>query len=513
MFFIKRLVFSVDTWYDIIIKIIMGKNGVFLCFSSRLKANDLESIRKGMNNMAENGHKTTAELRQLLKDSMTTHGVLSPEGRLTAHERMNLFFDEGTFVEVGAYIGRKRTELDSEADDSFEPVVTGYGAVDGTLVYVFSQDFSRLHGALGEMHAKKIVKIVEMAARSGAPLVGIFDSAGAKILEGVDSLAGYGSIMRAIGTAPITKIAVVCGPCGGAGSVIAELFDLLIGAKKTGKLFVSPSGKKADGISAKESLVDIVCEDDAAAVTKARIACSYFTGTHPQSDDINRIVALDGILSQDVYDVHAVIDTVFDAGSFMETGAEYAGSMVTGFAAIGGRVVGIVANNPATKGGLLCPCAADKAARLLSVCRGAALPVVTLVDTDGIADKAHAEEMGFAAKLSGLAAAYVNLTAPAVTVTLGKSYGTAHTVMGSKALTGGVALALDRAKISAMSPDSAVEFLGEVDDESRHSEIAARWAQTYASPLEAAKSGHIDDIIDAAELRQRIGAALEMLCF
>ena len=167
--------------------------------------------------MADKGHKTTAELRALLQNSLTAKAKPAKDGRLTAHERMQLLFDEGTFVEVGAYIGRKRTE----ADDSFEPVVTGYGAVNGALVYAFSQDFSRLHGALGEMHAKKIVNIIKMAVRSQAPLIGVFDSAGAKILEGVDALAGYGSIMHAIGTAPITKIAVISGICGGASAVIA----------------------------------------------------------------------------------------------------------------------------------------------------------------------------------------------------------------------------------------------------------------------------------------------------
>lgn len=463
--------------------------------------------------MAENGHKTTAELRQLLKDSMTAGGTLAKEGRLTAHERMRLLFDAGTFVEVGAYIGRRRTELDREADDSFEPVVIGYGAVNGALVYAFSQDYSRLHGALGEMHAKKIVTIIEMAARSGAPLVGVFDSAGAKILEGVDALAGYGSIMRAAANANIPKVAVISGLCGGANAVIAEMFDLVIGAKRTGKLFASPSGKTSEGISANEGLIDVICEDDESAVVKARIVCTCLAGADSQNDDINRTVALDSILSQESYDVREVISAVFDAASFTETGAGHADSMVTGFAAIGGRTVGIVASNPASKHGLLCPCAADKAFRLLRLCQSAKLPVITLVDTDGIADKVQAEDMGLAAKLSRLAAAYAGLMSPAVTVTLGKAYGTAHTVMGSKALTGGVALALDRAKISAMSPDAAVEFLDKVDDESKHAKIAESWAQTYASPLEAAKSGHIDDIIDAAELRQRIGAALEMLCF
>lgn len=463
--------------------------------------------------MADKGHKTTAELRALLQNSLTAKAKPSKDGRLTAHERMQLLFDEGTFVEVGAYIGRKRTELDVEADDSFEPVVTGYGAVNGALVYAFSQDFSRLHGALGEMHAKKIVNIIKMAVRSQAPLIGVFDSAGAKILEGVDALAGYGSIMRAAGTAPITKIAVISGICGGASAVIAEMFDLIIAAKNTGKLFVSPSGKTSEDVTANESLIDLVSQDDTAAVKQARTLSAYFTGTLPQEDDINRTVELDGILSNAGYDIHEIIRSVFDSGSFTEIGAGHADSIVTGFASIGGRSVGIVANNPAVKGGILCPCAADKATHLLSVCRRAGLPVVTLVDTDGVADKLHAEEKGFALKLARLAGEYTALTSPAVTVSLGQSYGTAYAVLGSKNLTGGVALALDRAKISAMSPDSAVEFLDKVKDESHHANIAARWAEQYASPLEAAKSGHIDDIIDTAELRQRIGAALEMLCF
>ena len=465
--------------------------------------------------MADTGHKTTAELRELLRNGQTAEEKsLAEKGRLCARERMRLLFDEGTFVEVGAYIGRKRTELDRDADDSFEPVVTGYGAVNGTLVYAFSQDFSRLHGALGEMHAKKITKIIETAAYSHAPVIGVFDSAGAKILEGVDALAGYGSIMRAVsGASELPRIAVVSGICGGASAVIAEMFDIVIAAEKTGKLYTSPSGGAADGVTADPALIDIVCEDDAAAVGKARALIAYFDSMLETDDDINRAVEIDGILSARDYNIHDVISTVFDAGTFTELGAEHADSMVTGLAAIGGRAVGVIANNPAVKGGKLCPCAADKASRLLALCRTAEIPAVTLVDTDGIADSAKAEEKGLAAHLAALARAYAEASVPCVTVTLGSSYGTAYTVMGSKALCGGIALALDRAKISAMPPEAAVAFLDKVTDESRHAEIADTWAEKYASALEAAKSGHIDDIIDSAELRQRIGAALEMLCF
>ncbi len=467
--------------------------------------------------MAETVHKTTAELRALLQKGQTDEQkALAKEGRLCARDRMALIFDEGTFVEVGAYVGRKRTELDKDTDDSFEPVITGYGAVNGTLVYAFSQDFSRLHGALGEMHAKKIVNIIAMASKSNAPIIGAFDSAGAKILEGVDALAGYGSILFALEDAAVPKIAVVSGICGGASAVLAETFDIVVGAKKTGKLYASLAGKADDAISVDPSLIDIVCEDDTAAVTKARDLVKYFAGETVAADDINRTLDIEGILANESYDIHDVIAHTFDIGSFTELGGDHAKSMVTGLATVNGAPVVVIANNPAHKNGAICPCGAKKAIFALDIAYTADLPVVTLVDGKGIADKKEAEQKGFARILAKLSSSYAMrgvsyAKLPTVTVTLGSSYGTAYVVMGSKALTNGVALALDRAKISAMNPDSAVSFLDEVNDEAKHKEIANEWAERYASPLEAAKSGHIDDIIDSAELRQRIGAALAML--
>ena len=465
--------------------------------------------------MAETVSKKTAELRELLKTGQTAEQkALAKEGRLCARDRMALIFDEGTFVEVGAYIGRKRTELDKETDDSFEPVITGYGAVNGTLVYAFSQDFSRLHGALGEMHAKKIVNILAMANKSGAPVIGVFDSAGAKILEGVDALAGYASIMNALESSVSPKIAVVSGVCGGATSVLAQMCDVVVGAKKTGKLYAALSGKVEDAISADPSQIDVVCEDDAAAVTKARELVKYFAGSDDCADDINRKLDIEGILANDKYDIHDVIAVTFDAGSFTELCGENARSMVTGLATLNGNPIVVIANNPSYKDGFLCTGAAKKAIFALETAAIADLPVVTLVDGNGIGDSKNFEEKGFSRVLARLASEYAKrayFNKPTVTVTLGTSYGTAYTVMGSKSLTGGIALALDRARISAMNPGSAVAFLDEVKDESQHKETAKEWAERYASPLEAAKSGHIDDIIDSAELRQRIGAALEML--
>ena len=467
--------------------------------------------------MAETTTNKTAELRTLLTKGQTEgQKALAKSGRLCARDRMNLIFDEGTFVEIGAYIGRKRTELDTEADDSFEPVITGYGAVNGTLVYAFSQDYSRLHGALGEMHAKKIVNIIKMAAKADAPIIGVFDSAGAKILEGVDALAGYGSIMCALEDADIPKIAVVAGICGGSTAVMAEMFDVVVGAKKTGKLYAALSGKAEDAISVDPSLIDIVCADDKAATLKARDLIKYFAGASESADDINRVLDIEGFLANDNYDIHDIIAHTFDAGSFTELCGENAKSMVTGLATIGGNPVVVIANNPSYKDGFLCTGAAKKAIFALETAMTAELPVVTLVDGNGIGDSKNFEEKGFARILARLASMYAQrnctyMNLPSVTVTLGMSYGTAYTVMGSKALTGGVALALDRARISPMSPDSAVAFLDAVKNESKHKETAKAWADRYASPLEAAKSGHIDDIIDSAELRQRIGAALAML--
>ena len=372
--------------------------------------------------MAETVHKTTAELRELLKNGQTAdQAALAKAGRLCARDRMALIFDEGTFVEVGAYIGRKRTELDKEADDSFEPVITGYGAVNGTLVYAFSQDFSRLHGALGEMHAKKIVKIIEMADKANAPLIGVFDSAGAKVLEGVDALAGYSSIMAALEISCIPKIAVVSGICGGASSVVARMFDLVIGAKKTGKLFAALSGKVEDAVSADAYQIDITCEDDKAAVLKARDLIKYFAGECEVTDDMNRIVNVDGILANDAYDIHDIIANVFDLGSFTEIADDHAKSMVTGLAFMNGIPVAVIANNPSYKGGFLCPGAAKKAIFVLNLALATDIPVVTLVDGCGIGDSKNFEEKGFSRILAKLASSYARLDGLSVTVTLGTS--------------------------------------------------------------------------------------------
>ena len=454
--------------------------------------------------MAQN----TKELREIIN---ARHSEASAElekaGKLTARARMDVIFDEGTFAEVGAFIG------DGE---EFCPVVTGYGAVDGMLVFAFSQDYSRLHGAMGKAHAKKICKIIEMALEVNAPVIGVFDSAGAKIDEGSDALNACGEVISSLAFSKgmIPTIAVVAGPCGGAGAVAASLCDVIIVAEKTGSLYMVPSSMLEDKTLGKpEKLAEtgvsaITAEDDASACLAARDLCKYFTPEMITTDDGNR--AFDASVFENLkYDVHSVIGSLFDAGSFTELFAKRAPQMTVGLASMNGRVCGVIANNPSFKDGKMCPGACEKAVKLIKLCRTIDVPVVTLVDGVGVGTTDKIEIGGVAGKLAELAMAY-SASARKVTVITGEAYGTAYSVLGSKALGADFVLALDRAKISPMNPVSAVEFLGEVYDESKVDEIAAKWADENASPLEAAKKGYVDDIIEASELRARVASVLEM---
>ena len=451
---------------------------------------------------------TTKKLREIIN---ARHSEASAElekaGKLTARARMDVIFDEGTFAEVGAFIG------DGE---EFCPVVTGYGAVDGMLVFAFSQDYSRLHGAMGKAHAKKICKIIEMALEVNAPVIGVFDSAGAKIDEGSDALNACGEIISSLAFSKgmIPTVAVVAGPCGGAGAVAASLCDVIIVAEKTGSLYMVPSSMLEDKTLGKpEKLAEtgvsaITAEDDASACLAARAICRYFTPEMITSDDGNR--AFDAsVFENPKYDVHSVIGSLFDAGSFTELFAKRAPQMTVGLASMNGRVCGVIANNPSFQDGKMCPGACEKAVKLIKLCRTIDVPVVTLVDGVGVGTTDKIEIGGVAGKLAELAMAY-SASARKVTVITGEAYGTAYSVLGSKALGADFVLALDRAKISPMNPVSAVEFLGEVYDESKVDEIAAKWADENASPLEAAKKGYVDDIIEVSELRARVASALEM---
>ena len=450
----------------------------------------------------------------------------------TAKSRITALFDAGTFAETGAFAHKLAAEFGGIDKSELEGVVTGYGAIDGRLVFAFAQDTSRMKGALGAMHAKKICDLYDLAIKNGAPMIGIFDSAGAYIMEGVEALAGYGKIMKKASDASgiIPQIAVIAGNCGGAMTTIASMFDILVGAK-SGSFYVNPPfvmnelDKNAElgkiETAAKKGEISVVCDTDTDALAYARKLLSYIpqnnadgTAYSATTDEINRLTPdVSAIISANGYSMADVITAISDDAAFLELGADHAKSMLTGFVTLNGMVVGVVANNPSHKGGKLTGCAAKKAARFISFCDCFKVPVLTLVDTEGYDTCVDAEKSQYSAALAKLASAYASSSNAKVTVVLGKAYGAAYTLMGSKSVGADIALACDSAKISAMPTSSAVAFAwnDKVTDNAKRGEIEAEWDAVMASPVIAAKAGEIDDIICLDELRQRTSAAFEML--
>lgn len=443
------------------------------------------------------------------------NALLSNKGG--AYDRLCLLFDEGTFVETGRFVKSVTTKFDINPENAFEGVVTGYGAVEGRLVFAYAQDSSRMKGAMSEAHAKKIVSIYEMAMKAGAPVVGILDSIGAKVLEDVAVLAGYGAIMKASAKASgiIPQITVVAGNCTGSLATIAAMADISIGAED-GKYFVnSPISLKAKGMedagsiktaAANGSLSLSACCTECAIKEAKKIICllpannvegTAYTET---KDDPGRAIASD------------IAAELADTGSAIELGKEYGKSVTTSLATIAGITVGIV--NAADK---LTPKGANKAAKFISFCDSFSIPVVTLVDCEGLVVCPDAEKAPFSAALARLAAAYASSTNAKVTVVTGKAYGQAFTLLGSKALGADVALATEDAIISIMPTEAAVDFIfGEeimasADPVAEKKAVSAEWESKMASPVSAARNGDIDDIITKADVRYRVASALEML--
>ncbi len=471
---------------------------------------------------------TAAELKDLLAQRSAG-----------AYEQVRSLFDASTFVELGAYVKRTTTEFDSKGDanSEFEGVITGYGAIDGRLVFAFFQDPSRMKGALGAAHAKKICHLYDMALKNGAPVIGIFASAGAKIGEGVDALSGYGAIMKAVSRASgvIPQIAVLGGVCAGCAATVASMFDFVIGATDCAKLYVNaPYAAKCatgdDSIGSipyayENGLVTFAEENVSAALAKAKLLLNYLPANNQEgtvyalpSDDENRPNGgLEALLASGSYTAQDLLAELSDCGQYLELQGGYGKSIVTALCQLGGMVVGVVASNRAEHDGRLCPACATKAARFISMCDALRIPLLTLIDSDGLCTAPEAESAPFATALAQLAGAYASSQNAKVTVVVGHAYGSVFTLLGSKALGADVVFALDCAKISILAPEAAVEFLyadqikAADDSAAEKDNLLTEWNTYHASPLCAARSGDIDDIIDYAEFRARICAAFEML--
>ncbi|MBE6552999.1 MAG: hypothetical protein E7666_01505 [Ruminococcaceae bacterium] len=428
-------------------------------------------------------------------------------------EKLAALFDAGTFAETGAFVKR--------ADGDMVGVVCGYGAIGGKLVYAFAQDSDRKKGAFDALQAEKIAALYGMAMKNGAPVVGLFDSAGAVVCDGASAMSAYGKLLRVVSDASgvIPQIAVISGVCAGMAATVAAMFDLTVTVKDRSQLFVNAPfvvGKEigsADAI-AKNGLASIEVENDGEVAQTVAKLIDLLPANNAEgviaedpTDDINRRLASIQEGGKET------VGRIADCNAFVQIGESYAPEMITGLCKLGGVTCGVVANNAAEKNGVITVAGARKAAKLIAFCDSFSIPVVTLVDSVGVEISESAENAPLAAELGKLAMAYASADTAKITVVLGKAYGASFTLMGSKALGADMVYALPESEISVMDPASAVAFLwnDRITEQTTRADLEEEWKQTQASAEAAAASGSIDDVIDPAELRQRICSAVYML--
>ena len=434
------------------------------------------------------------------------------KGTTVGCAKIAALFDPGTFVETGAYMKR---------GDDLTGVVCGYGAVNGKLVYAFAQDSDRKKGAIDALQAEKIAKLYGMAQKNGAPVVGMFDSAGAVVADGASVLSAYGKLLKVVSDASgvIPQIAIINGVCAGMAATVAAMFDVVVTIKDQSELYVNApflAGKEigTPDYTAQSGLASINAENEEDALARAVQLVSILPSNCDEGvvvedifDDINRTVAIEGLTGKEL------VETLADAQTFVALGEAYANEMITGIATFGGATCGIVANDASVNGGVITCEGAKKAAKLISFCDSFSIPVVTLIDSVGVATDAESEGAPLAAQLGKLAMAYATAETAKISVVCGKAYGAAFTLMGSKALGADMVYALPTSEISVMAPASAVAFLwnDQITEKVTRADLVEKWTKECASPEAAAADGSIDDVVAASELRQRICAAVYML--
>jgi len=468
------------------------------------------------------------------------------KGRLTARERIDLLLDKGSFREIDAFVQHRTHDfgLDKQKFMS-DSVVTGWGTIEGRLVYVFSQDFTVFGGSLGEVHAEKVCKIMDMAMKNGAPIIGLNDSGGARIQEGVVSLAGYADIFlrNTLASGVIPQISAIMGPCAGGAVYSPALTDFIFMTRNTSYMFVTgPDVVKAvtheevtqeelGGASVhseKSGVCHVAADSEADTLYLIRKLLGYLPQNNmedppfvPTGDDPLRMDdTLNDIIPDDPnkpYDMKDVIRLIVDNGQFFEIHENYAQNIVVGFARLGGHSIGIVANQPAVLAGVLDIDASEKAARFVRFCDAFNIPILTLEDVPGFLPGTYQEHNGIIRSGAKLLYAYCEATVPKLTVITRKAYGGAYDVMSSKHIRGDFNIAWPSAEIAVMGPDGAVNiiFRKELekakDPAQRKAELVAEYREKFASPYVAAERGYIDDVIEPKETRPRLINALEML--
>jgi len=472
--------------------------------------------------------------------------VQHQKGKLTARERLDLLLDKGSFRETDSFVVHRTHAFGLEEQKYMgDSVVTGWGTVDGRLVFVYSQDFTVMGGSLGEVHAEKICKIMDLAIKNGAPIIGLNDSGGARIQEGVVSLAGYADIFlrNTLASGVIPQISAILGPCAGGAVYSPALTDFVFMTRGTSNMFVTgPDVVKsvtheevtfeelggATVHAEKSGVCHVAAESEMDVLYLIRKLLAFLPQNNmenspfiPNSDDSLRMdEALDSIIPDDPakpYDVKEVIRHVVDHAQFYEIQEGYAQNIVVGFAYLGGHSIGIVANQPQVLAGVLDIDASEKAARFVRFCDAFNIPIITFVDVPGFMPGTSQEHGGIIRSGAKLLYAYCEATVPKVTVILRKAYGGAYIVMSSKHLRGDINLAWPTAEIAVMGPDGAVSIIFRKEMEKsnnpskRKAELVSDYRDNFANPYVAAERGFLDDIIEPRNTRPRLINALEML--
>ncbi len=468
------------------------------------------------------------------------------KGKLTARERIDLLLDKATFHELEPYSSTRSAENGSSDDPSFgDGVVTGYGLVNGRMVYVYAQDFTISGGSLGEVHGRKICRLMDLAVQSGAPIIGLIDSGGARIQEGVRSLGGYAEVFQrnAQYSGVVPQISVIMGPCAGGAAYSPAVTDLIIMVDKASYMFLtgpevirSVTGEEIDaehlggaavhlGIS---GLAHLSAADEKQALQLCRTALGFFPQNNvenppvlaPKTDQpfadtaLNSIVPLD---PQTPYSMLEVIQRVVDEGSFLELQTTFACNARIGFARMNGASVGIVAQEPSVMAGVLDIDSSDKIARFVRLCDCYNIPLITLVDSPGFLPGVDQEHRGVIRHGAKILFAFSEATVPKISIVTRKAYGGAYVVMSSKYMGGDINFAWPSAEIAVMGADGAANILyrkqidAADDPRAERERLTEEYRKKFLNPYAAAQAGYIDEVIEPCETRERVIAALAAL--
>jgi len=468
------------------------------------------------------------------------------KGKLTARERLDLLLDKGSFQELEPYTSQRKDVMGGVTEEFFgDGVVTGYGEIDGRTVYVYAQDFTVQGGALGEMQSKKICRVMDLAVKNGSPIIGMIDSGGARIQEGVNSLGGYAEIFRrnALYSGVVPQISLVLGPCAGGAAYSPAVTDVIIMVEKQSYMFLtgpevikSVTGEEIDfeglGGSAvhlgTSGLAHLTRANEKEALSLCRTLIGYLPANNmenppcvPLGDDPKRAdVKLDDIVPVDpglAYNMHEVVDSIVDRGSFIEIQTTFARNAMVGLARMNGSTVGIVAQEPSVMAGVMDIDSADKISRFVRFCDAFNIPLVTFVDSPGFLPGVDQEHRGVIRHGAKVLFAYSEASVPKISIVTRKAYGGAYVVMSSKYMGSDINYAWPSAEIAVMGPEGAANILyrkqiNEATDPAvERARIVEEYRKNFLNPYAAARAGFIDDVIEPKETRQKVIAALSAL--